>query len=91
MIGVGAVASVLTMELEGLQGVLHYLLYFAVTLILALIMGTQLAQPFARETAKKSPPQTTVTIPNVVQPKTPGAKPPQTPPAPPPSSRRNRE
>lgn len=85
MIGLGAVASVLTMELEGLQGVLHYLLYFAVTLILALVMGTQLAQPFARETVKKAPP-TITNIPNVVPPKTPGTKAPQapkTPPAPP--------
>lgn len=48
MLVLGAVASVLTLELEAVQGVLHYLLYFAVTLILALIMGTQLAQPFAR-------------------------------------------
>lgn len=53
MIVLGAVASILTMELEGLQGVLHYLLYFAVTLTLALIMRTPLAQPFAREGADK--------------------------------------
>lgn len=78
MIGLGSIASVLTMELEGLQGVLHYLLYFAVTLILALVMGTQLAQPFARETVKKTPP-TITNIPNVVPPKTPGAKAPQAP------------
>ncbi len=71
MIGLGAFASVLTMELEGLQGLLHYLLYFAVTLILALIMGTQLAQPFARDTAKKNtPPAATTPTP----PTTPGTK-----------------
>ncbi len=55
MIALGTVASVLTMELEGLQGALHYLLYFAVTLVLALIMGTEIAQPFAKETAKTRP------------------------------------
>ena len=83
MIVLGAVASVLTMELEAMQGALHYLLYFAVTLILALIMGTQLAQPFARETANKKPP----VPPTTVQPKTPGAKtPPVTPPATPPAT-----
>jgi hypothetical protein len=47
MILIGALASTLALELEGMQGSLHYLLYFAVTLILALIMGTSIAKPFA--------------------------------------------
>lgn len=47
MIVLGSLASTLTLELEAMQGVLHYLLYFAVTLALALVMGTQIAQPFA--------------------------------------------
>ncbi len=80
MIVLGAVASVLTMELEGVQGLLHYLLYFAVTLILALIMGTPLAQPFARESARKAPPA--VAAPTT-PPATPGTKAPTPPPPPP--------
>ena len=47
MIVLGSITSVLTLELESVQGALHYLLYFAVTLILALVMGTEIAQPFA--------------------------------------------
>lgn len=47
MIVIGAAASTLALELETSQGSLHYMLYFAVTLFLALIMGTELAQPFA--------------------------------------------
>ena len=82
MIVLGGIASVLTMELEGVQGFLHYLLYFAVTLALALIMGTPLAQPFARETAKKTPPATTAPA-TPVPPKTPGVKAPTPPPPPP--------
>ncbi|MGN6134443.1 MAG: hypothetical protein ACTHOU_08065 [Aureliella sp.] len=50
MIILGSAASVLALELEAVQGALHYLLFFAVTLTLALLMGTQIAQPFARST-----------------------------------------
>lgn len=53
MIVLGAAASIYAMELEAMQGVLHYLLYFAVTLFLALVMGTQIAQPFARTQSNK--------------------------------------
>jgi hypothetical protein len=54
MIGMGMAASILTLELETGQGVLHYLLYFAITLVLALIMGTPLAEPFARSAPAKA-------------------------------------
>ncbi len=71
MIAIGAVASILTMELEGMQGLLHYLLYFAVTLILALVMGTQLAQPFASEGTSKPAPNTPANTPTTTPSKPP--------------------
>lgn len=57
MVAVGMFASVIALELEVYQGALHYLLYVAITLALALIMGTKLASPFAGEvSAKRAPP-----------------------------------
>lgn len=67
MILIGAAASVLALELEVVQGTLHYLLYFALTVILALIMGTQIARPFAKDKAggRANPPA-------AIQPQAPG-------------------
>ena len=79
MIVLGAVASVLALELEGVQGALHYLLYFAVTLLLALVMGTQIAQPFAdAQPASAGSPGPTSPVPpaaNAPAAKTPAAPP----------------
>lgn len=46
MIAIGTLVSVGALELEFLQGALHYLLYFAITLLLALAMGTKLSSSF---------------------------------------------
>lgn len=51
MIIVGTAASVMAMELEIAQGLMHYMLYLTVTTILALTMGTKLASPFAGESS----------------------------------------
>lgn len=45
MIAVGTAASVLIFELEVTQGILHYMLYFAVTFALAWLAGTPLSAP----------------------------------------------
>ncbi len=47
MIVLGTIASVLIFELEIMQGMLHYMLYFALTLILAIVCGTRIGQPMA--------------------------------------------
>jgi hypothetical protein len=46
MVAIGTFVSVGALELEFVQGALHYLLYFAVTLILALTMGAKLSSSF---------------------------------------------
>ena len=46
MVIIGTFVSVGTLELEFVQGALHYLLYLAITLILALTMGTSLSNSF---------------------------------------------
>lgn len=55
MITIGTLASVLTFELEALQGMLHYMLYLSITVFLALIMGTKLASPFATSETISTP------------------------------------
>ncbi len=55
MIAIGSFTAVLALELEVIQGVLEYLLYFAITLILAMIMGTNLSSSFSGTSPSKSP------------------------------------
>ncbi len=55
MIVIGSCAAVLVLELEVIQGALQYLLYFAITMILALIMGTQLSSSFSGSGRSSSP------------------------------------
>lgn len=59
MIAIGTVASVLALELEVAQGVLHYMLYLAVTFLLAWLAGTHLASPLGGADATTSPPPVT--------------------------------
>jgi hypothetical protein len=47
MLIVGAVASLYAFELELGQAIMHYMLYFAVTFVLAATAGTELARPLA--------------------------------------------
>jgi hypothetical protein len=61
MIVVGTAASVIAMELEIAQGLMHYMLYLTITIVLALLMGTKLASPFAGQ----SPPTNKRNVPTV--------------------------
>lgn len=45
MIALGTVASVLALELEVVQGALHYMFYFSITFFLAWLSGTPLGEP----------------------------------------------
>lgn len=56
MIGLGTVASVLIFELEVVQGMLHYMFYFAITFLLAWLAGTPLAEPLGNGTGSASSP-----------------------------------
>ncbi len=57
MIGLGTVASILIFELEFVQGMLHYMFYFAITFLLAWLAGTPLAEPLSnRANSAASPP-----------------------------------
>lgn len=62
MVAIGACAAVLALELEVVQGVLNYVLYLAVTFLLAWLAGTHLAEPFGG--SESSPP----TVPAVTAP-----------------------
>jgi hypothetical protein len=55
MIAIGTFVSVGALELEFVQAALHYLLYLAITLILALIMGTKLSDSFSGDTNSPTP------------------------------------
>ncbi len=48
MLVIGTFISVAAMELETLQGLMHYMLYFAITFALAWLSGTQLSAPLSR-------------------------------------------
>lgn len=85
MILLGAAASILALELDTAQGGLHYMLYFAVTLFLALVMGTEIATPFASPESA-SPGTPTVAPGPDTAPKTPAS--PGTPAAPTPPPQR---
>ncbi len=63
MIVIGMFVSVLTFELEVLQGLLHYVLYLSITIFLALIMGTKLANPLVSEATISTPRVTQPSIP----------------------------
>jgi predicted Na+-dependent transporter len=47
MFGMGIAVSIGSCELELSQSFLHYAVYFVATLLLALMAGVQLAEPFA--------------------------------------------
>lgn len=56
MIALGATISVVTFELEIIQGVLHYMLYLGVTFALAWLAGAPLLGPTDESTPGLSPP-----------------------------------
>ncbi len=56
MVAIGMFAAVAALELEFFQGALLYVLYIIVTFVLALVIGTKLAAPFAGGSATKSAP-----------------------------------
>jgi hypothetical protein len=49
MIIIGSITAVLAFELENFAGVMHYMLYLAVTMVLTIVAGTAIAQPLAKE------------------------------------------
>lgn len=53
MIVVGTFASLLSLELEFAQSLLHYVLYLGITFVLALLAGTTLAEPLSGAPKKK--------------------------------------
>ncbi len=55
MVIIGTFVSVGALELEFVQAALHYLLYFAITIILAMIMGTKLSSTFSVDSPVSSP------------------------------------
>ncbi|MDX1928767.1 MAG: hypothetical protein SFV81_19715 [Pirellulaceae bacterium] len=71
MIAIGTFVSVGALELEFVQAALHYLLYLAITLILALIMGTKLSDSFNGDTTSPAPAVVSPAVPGA--PKTPDA------------------
>lgn len=74
MVAIGAAASVLTLELEVLQGVLHYALYLGITFMLAWLAGAPL-------TGAPEPSGRVRGLPPAVSPANPKAPPPATPPS----------
>ncbi|MEZ6137896.1 MAG: hypothetical protein R3C53_23660 [Pirellulaceae bacterium] len=60
MIAMGTIVSVLSMELEVLQGLMHYMLYFSLTFTLTWLAGTQLADPLSRPSDVGSTPRPAV-------------------------------
>lgn len=62
MIIIGTVVAVLTLELEAVQGFLHYMLYLGVTFALAWLAGTHLAAPL------RGGASTTTSTPTLTQP-----------------------
>jgi hypothetical protein len=57
MIGVGTVGSLVSLELEFAQSVLHYVLYLGATLLLAILCGVELAEPLSSSDSKPKPGQ----------------------------------
>lgn len=49
MIIIGSITAVLALELENFSGVMHYMFYLAVTMVLTIVAGTAIAQPLAKE------------------------------------------
>jgi hypothetical protein len=54
MVVIGTIVAVLVLELEVVQGVLQYMLYLGVTLVLAYLAGTHLAEPLGGAGAQES-------------------------------------
>lgn len=61
MLIIGTVVAVAVLELEVIQGVLHYMLYFGTTFVLAWLAGAHLAEPLSggNSGADKAPPSFT--------------------------------
>ncbi len=77
MLVVGSIAAVLLFELEVLNGVLHYGLFFVVTFVLAWIAGVPLGKPLTGDSS--SQPE----VPAATQPNQPAPQPGASPPVPP--------
>lgn len=48
MVVIGSITAVLSFELENFAGVMHYLLYLGVTMLLAIVAGAAIAEPLAQ-------------------------------------------
>lgn len=48
MVAIGSITAVLAFELETFAGVMHYMFYLAVTMILTIVAGTAIAEPLAK-------------------------------------------
>lgn len=57
MIGVGTIGSLVSLELEFAQSLLHYVLYLGATLLLAILCGVELAEPLSSSESKPKPGQ----------------------------------
>lgn len=95
MIALGTVASILIFELEVMQGMLHYMFYFAITFLLAWLAGTPLAEPLsngansaARPPAARPP---AVTTPDIKAPPSEAAAPAVPPPTAPATEEQDRK
>lgn len=56
MVVIGAITSVMSLELESFTGVMHYLLYLIVTMVLAVVSGLAIAEPLAKPGQGKAGP-----------------------------------
>lgn len=74
MIAAGTFVSVAALELEIVQGLMHYMLYLGVTFILAWLAGTHLAEPLSGQSRPVQTPPA-VTSPNQPAPVVPASEP----------------
>ena len=71
MIAIGTLVSVLAMELELAQGLMHYMLYFVLTFILAWLAGAQLGGPLNNNNVSPNLPRQNDAMPPATQPTAP--------------------
>jgi hypothetical protein len=75
MIAIGTAASVLTFELEVIQGALHYALYLGITFILAWLAGAPLTGPSDKAVAPGGGAPPSISQPAPSTPTSPAAEP----------------
>lgn len=68
MIIVGTIIAIAVLELEFVQGIMHYMLYLGVTFVLAWAAGTHLASPLSSDSSKPGAANPGFSTPAVTQP-----------------------